>query len=187
VYLVEVGGARCKRIVFPDSHHAATVAGRLERVPSQLPILRWAGALSRGQVTVNERSTLGAGSAAVVETETGSGASFLGDAPDTAPASTAVVTVDLLRCRFWISTTIYVTSERATNGLPAATTSQGGGGFSIGERDIGPWRFFSGSGAVPAVGTSTPWDSYHPSGLNNSLVVETAGSADLRWLFKPVQ
>ena len=30
VYLVEVGGARCKRIVFPDSHHAATIAGRLQ-------------------------------------------------------------------------------------------------------------------------------------------------------------
>jgi len=30
VYLVEVGGARCKRIVFADSHHAAATARRLQ-------------------------------------------------------------------------------------------------------------------------------------------------------------
>jgi len=170
-----------------EMDHSATVAGRLERVPSQLPILHWRGALTRGQVTVNERSVLGSGSQTVTETETGSGAPFLGDAPDEAPASAAVVTVDLHRCTVSVSTYFQVTTERFTNGLRAATTSQGGGGFAIGERDIGPWRIFAGSKAVAAVGTSTPDDAYYPAGLNNSLVVETAGSADVKWLFKPVQ
>ena len=169
-----------------EMDHSATVAGRLERVPSQLPILRWRGALPRGQVTVNERRVLGSGSQTVTETETGSGAPFLGDAPQEAPASAAVLTVDLLRCTYRVDTFFQVTTERATNGLPTATTSQGGGGFNLGDRDIGPWRIFSGSGVVSAVGTSTPDDAYHPGGLNDSLVVETAGSADVKWLFKPV-
>jgi len=169
-----------------EMDHAATVAGRLERVPSQLPILEWRGALSRGQVTVNERSVLVAGSQTVTETETGSGAPFVTDAPGLAPVSAAVVTVDLLRCKAWINTYFQVTTERFTNGLPAATTSQGGGGFSIGERDVGPWRFFAGSKTVAAVGSATPDDAYYPAGLNNALVVETAGSADVKWLFKPV-
>lgn len=35
VYLVEIGAARCKRIVFADSHHAAAVAARLQTFASE--------------------------------------------------------------------------------------------------------------------------------------------------------
>jgi hypothetical protein len=137
-------------------------------------------------VTVNERQVIGSGNQAVTATESGSGAPFLGDTPAEAPASAAVVTVDLLRCKVWISTFFQVTTERFTHGLPSATTSQGGGGFAIGEHDVGPLRIFAGSKSVAAVGTSDPDDAYYPGGLNNSIVVDTAGSADVKWLFKPL-
>jgi hypothetical protein len=165
--------------------HHASATGRLVRVPTQLPILRWRGALTGGQVRVSEQRVLGSGASAVTETENGAGAPFLGDAPVQAPASTAVVSVDLIRCKVWIDSTTYVDTQRTTQGLPSATPSQGGSGFSIGERDIGPLRSFQGAEAVAAVGTSLPNDHYHPLGLNDSLTVPTAGTAQVRWLFRP--
>jgi hypothetical protein len=165
--------------------HHASATGRLVRVPAQLPILRWRGALTGGQVRVSEQRVLGSGASAVTETENGAGAPFLGDAPDQAPASTAVVSVDLLRCKVWIDSTAYIATQRTTQGLPSATPSQGGSAFSIGERDIGALRSFQGAQAVAAVGTSLPNDHYDPLGLNNSLTLPTAGTANVRWLFRP--
>lgn len=165
--------------------HSASIGGRLVRRPGVGHIVHWQGPLASGQVTVNESRQLGSGSAAVLETETGSGAPFLGDAPATAPASLATVSVDLLRCKVWIGVHFEVDSQRFTMGLPSATPSQGGGGFAIGEYDIGVFRIVSGSRDIPAVGSGDFPDHYDPAGLNNALVVEQAGSAQVRWLFKP--
>jgi hypothetical protein len=80
-----------------------------------------------------------------------------------------------------------VDTQRTTQGLPSATPSQGGGAFSIGERDIGPLRSFQGAEAIAAVGTTLPNDHYDPLGLNNNLTVPTAGTVNVRWLFRPAQ
>lgn len=166
--------------------HRATLAGQLTRVASQGHLLQWRGALGGGQVQVNESRSVGSGAGAFVETETGQGTPFLGDAPVDAPATSAVVMVDLLRCKVWFGVDFAVASDRTAAGLPSTTPTQGGAAFSIGERDIGVWRIFSGRSDVPAVGTGDFADRYNPTGLNNALEPEQVGTADVRWLFRPV-
>lgn len=166
--------------------HRATLAGTLQRVGSQGHLVQWRGALGGGQVQVNESRSVGSGTGAFVETETGQGTPFLGDAPVEAPATSAVVTVDLLRCRVWFGVNFAVASERTAAGLPSTTPTQGGAAFSLGERDIGVLRIFSGRSNVPAVGTGDFSDRYNPTGLNNALEPEQVGTADVRWLFRPV-
>lgn len=163
--------------------HRATLTGRLQRAQGQGHLLQFRGALASGQVQVNESRSVGSGAAAFVETESGQGAPYLGDAA--APASAAVVSVDLLRCKVWLGVEFAVASERTSAGLPSSTPTQGGAAFSIGERDIGTLRFIAGQGVLPAVGTGDFSDRYNPAGLNNSLQLEQAGTADVRWLFKP--
>lgn len=165
--------------------HTAQVSGRLVRVPSQLPLLRWRGALGVGQVRVDDARTLGSGSAALVETDIGAGAPFLGDAPQEAPASVATLEVDLLSCQAWVGGEFHVSTQRRLAGLPSSTPTQGGAAFAIGRRDIGSQRFVAGQAAVPAVGLGDFADHYAPQGLNNALQLEQAGSAELRWLIKP--
>ena len=166
--------------------HRATLAGQLRRVPGQGHLLQWRGALSGGQVQVNESRSVGSGPGSFVETETGNGTPFLGDAPVEAPATSALVTADLLRCKIWLGADFAVASERTSAGLPSTTPTQGGAAISIGERDIGTGRFFAGRSDVPAVGTGDFSDRYNPAGLNNTLQPEQVGTADVRWLLRPV-
>lgn len=166
--------------------HRATLAGPLQRVPGQGHLVQWRGALGGGQVQVNESRSVGSGPGAFVETESGHGTPFLGDAPEAAPASSATLTVDLLRCKVWFGVTFAVDSERTSAGLPSTTPTQGGAALAIGERDIGAGRFFAGRSDVPAVGTGDFSDRYNPAGLNNALQPEQVGTADVRWLFRPV-
>lgn len=165
--------------------HQIAVKGRLQRLPGGGSVVHWQGPLAQGLVTVNESRRIGSGSAAVLETETGSGAPFLGDAPVAAPASLATVSVDLVRCKVWFGVQALVATERTSMGLPSATPSQGGASFAIGEHDIGVFRSFSGHRSIAAVGTGGFDDHYDPAGLNNALVVEQAGTASVRWQFKP--